>query len=447
MSGYKRTGCFLLVLILVFMTFANPLATQARAEPITLAVGTAATLITLLAMIGITFATVDLAKQAAQSFVNANPDIWDDINRIQVGGGGNGDPGGNRPGFFFDVANTAGAITILNRLKSFFGDGVGGEGSIKVPSKDVYQWHGVRIYDVSPNSSYAYLFDIAPYSIGSVCKITRNGIDLNYRLVQSGSKVTLFRNDHPVYYRYNAVSLQHNPYETCIYKMLFVVCRSAPTVLWVNPVILAKATDINTGKVTYRFAGTMVDTYDNDSGSLYISSTGELGTVINHIPYKNSSKYPLGNIISALPDAVNKQGTIVVDTTDTVNDLNNNPDTSPKVTQDTVLIDTGLKDILEQIKQGQEEDDFDAPKLPGGELLEKFPFCVPFDLFRIVQALNATPKAPKWTIPIKFDSLDYYEEYDFDLSEFETLVHPIRWGLTLIFLLGLIVVSRKMIKG
>lgn len=459
MSGYKRTGCFLLVLILVFMTFANPLATQARAEPITLAVGTAATLITLLAMIGITFATVDLAKQAAQSFVNANPDIWDDINRIQVGGGGNGDPGGNRPGFFFDVANTAGAITILNRLKSFFGDGVGGEGCVYVPDETSGAFDGIQFVnqmqflsasEAFAKASYSYRFFTvdSPLVVNVGSKVYKfccmqGDTPTTIMLVcsEDGGSYQLIRAlDFGSKSLYMASDIDRKILNVIDFRFGFRFNSSNPRYSLLVPFVAYKFIDEN-GRTRTEYSAPQscsVSVIVNSSGVTYPKKP---------INYNNNSKYPLGNIISALPDAVNKQGTIVVDTTDTVNDLNNNPDTSPKVTQDTVLIDTGLKDILEQIKQGQEEDDFDAPKLPGGELLEKFPFCVPFDLFRIVQALNATPKAPQFTIPVKLAVIDYYEEFTFDLSEYEILASRVRFITTLFYITALILLSRKLIKG
>ncbi|NLH02400.1 MAG: hypothetical protein GX488_11075 [Clostridiales bacterium] len=108
----------------------------------------------------------------------------------------------------------------------------------------------------------------------------------------------------------------------------------------------------------------------------------------------------------------------------------------------------GIKDLIKTVKESvsQTEVDVNVPEVPAS-IADKFPFCVPFDLFRLIKALNASPSAPIFTVPLKFDSINYQYDFRFDLSQYDNLVQPIRIGITLIFLLGLIMITRKLIKG
>lgn len=94
--------------------------------------------------------------------------------------------------------------------------------------------------------------------------------------------------------------------------------------------------------------------------------------------------------------------------------------------------------------------------LPGGglsytrpivDLSKFFPFCIPFDLIHLVQALDAEPVAPKWTLKLEPPQFPVEWEVVIDLSEFESLAKIFRTGETLLFVVGLILITRGIIKG
>lgn len=94
--------------------------------------------------------------------------------------------------------------------------------------------------------------------------------------------------------------------------------------------------------------------------------------------------------------------------------------------------------------------------LPGGglsytkpvvDLSKFFPFCIPFDLIHLIQALDAEPVAPKWTLKLEPPQFPVEWEVVLDLSEFETLAKIFRTGETLLFVIGLILITRGIIKG
>lgn len=83
--------------------------------------------------------------------------------------------------------------------------------------------------------------------------------------------------------------------------------------------------------------------------------------------------------------------------------------------------------------------------------LEKlFPFCLPFDLIDFIKVLDAQPEAPCFTIPFMYPTKDGLAKYDItiDLSQFDSVASLLRDMECLLFIVGLIMITRsKMIRG
>ncbi len=84
---------------------------------------------------------------------------------------------------------------------------------------------------------------------------------------------------------------------------------------------------------------------------------------------------------------------------------------------------------------------------PIVDLSKFFPFCIPFDLIHLVQALDAEPVAPKWSLKLEPPQFPVEWEVTLDLSQFESLAKIFRTGETLLFVVGLILITRGIIKG
>ena len=84
---------------------------------------------------------------------------------------------------------------------------------------------------------------------------------------------------------------------------------------------------------------------------------------------------------------------------------------------------------------------------PVVDLSKFFPFCIPFDLIHLVQALDADPVAPKWSLKLEPPQFPVEWEVTLDLSQFESLAKIFRTGETLLFVVGLILITRGIIKG
>lgn len=77
---------------------------------------------------------------------------------------------------------------------------------------------------------------------------------------------------------------------------------------------------------------------------------------------------------------------------------------------------------------------------------EKFPTSVPWDVAMIVNTMSADPKAPVMKLPLKLEKFGISEEITIDLSsdEWEKLASLCRYFLSLLFLLYMVHLTRKL---
>jgi len=88
--------------------------------------------------------------------------------------------------------------------------------------------------------------------------------------------------------------------------------------------------------------------------------------------------------------------------------------------------------------------DLDQVKLPL-TLKDKFPFCIPFDFLKAIGMLRANPVAPKFDYTFSIASIGFTEHFIIDLSMFDSLAVVLRWFLSLLFTVLLIVATRRFI--
>ena len=80
-------------------------------------------------------------------------------------------------------------------------------------------------------------------------------------------------------------------------------------------------------------------------------------------------------------------------------------------------------------------------------IINKFPFCIPFDLVRVIKKMDSTATAPRFEFPFKFQRLGINETIVLDLSQFEKVAVVVRWFVLVSYLLLLIYTTRSLIKG
>lgn len=81
------------------------------------------------------------------------------------------------------------------------------------------------------------------------------------------------------------------------------------------------------------------------------------------------------------------------------------------------------------------------------DLHEFFPFCVPFDLVRLIKVLHAEPQAPCFETAIKYDKLNINVPIKLDLSQFDDAAKVFRLCEVILFILSLILITRNIIRG
>ena len=80
------------------------------------------------------------------------------------------------------------------------------------------------------------------------------------------------------------------------------------------------------------------------------------------------------------------------------------------------------------------------------DLTQVFPFCLPFDLIRFLEALAAEPEAPRFEMPFVVPSLGIDITYVIDLSFMDDVMEIFRYCELVGFAFALIMLTPKMIK-
>lgn len=133
------------------------------------------------------------------------------------------------------------------------------------------------------------------------------------------------------------------------------------------------------------------------------------------------------------------------------------PDDTPiAVPLPVVDVDTGVIDntIPIEVDVPRVDIDSDLPDLSLPTMISnKFPFCLPFDLYRAVKLLVAEPVVPHWDVNLKIPiseavgggNLDF--SFSIDFSQFELIGRLCRWFSTILFTFSLVKVTPLICKG
>lgn len=124
-------------------------------------------------------------------------------------------------------------------------------------------------------------------------------------------------------------------------------------------------------------------------------------------------------------------------------------DTITKTAEDVRTVDKDKTDTKDDTKDDTNTKP-NKPSIPGlslPEILfkEKFPFCLPWDLYNLFAGLQTEEEAPRFVVPFKFERLGIDEEIVIDFSDYEEQIKIIRFFTGAMFVLALIMISRKLI--
>lgn len=104
------------------------------------------------------------------------------------------------------------------------------------------------------------------------------------------------------------------------------------------------------------------------------------------------------------------------------------------------------------------EDDLEGSVVPSGAwyndniiivdgLEDFFPFCIPWDIYELIQRFNVPPEAPEFDLDIGFAGLWQDESIHFDFSAWDTAARIFRICIVVGFIFFLIVKTRDLIRG
>lgn len=107
--------------------------------------------------------------------------------------------------------------------------------------------------------------------------------------------------------------------------------------------------------------------------------------------------------------------------------------------QDTASIDDTLKDVTATPGQS------DLPSFKF-DLRELFPFCIPFDIYRLLSSFDSTPTAPHVQLPIVIQSIGFSYTLDLDFSAWDPVAQAMRTAELIVYAIGLAWATGKVIK-
>ena len=113
--------------------------------------------------------------------------------------------------------------------------------------------------------------------------------------------------------------------------------------------------------------------------------------------------------------------------------------TQQQMQQDTSSIDSTLKDVTATPGQS------DLPSFKF-DLRELFPFCIPFDIYRLLSSFDATPQAPHVRLPIVIQSIGFSYTLDLDFSAWNPVAQAMRTAELIVYAIGLAWATGKVIK-
>lgn len=137
----------------------------------------------------------------------------------------------------------------------------------------------------------------------------------------------------------------------------------------------------------------------------------------------------------SVPDVYNGTDSVIITVPQDITDVND----ISKVLDSDITIST---DTVADYPDG-------VPEIDSSGLFDKFPFCLPVDIYNMITGFYAPAEAPRYVIPIKlFPQNDgYLIDYNLvvDFSFLDPVIPIIRYGTSFIFIVGLILITRKMI--
>lgn len=140
----------------------------------------------------------------------------------------------------------------------------------------------------------------------------------------------------------------------------------------------------------------------------------------------------------------------VVDGTASLDDVSTASKVRPyDTTKNTVIDSSKVTDIPISSVVSDASKNNTAQKLKNPSLASVFPFCIPWDIYSVVKVFSADPVAPSYTfeVPWSIEKDAKPVKYTIDLSNYAPVSTVCRSLFLLLFIVGLAMVTRDLIRG
>lgn len=148
---------------------------------------------------------------------------------------------------------------------------------------------------------------------------------------------------------------------------------------------------------------------------------------------------PVDDVIDGLNDLIEQQDTVI----EGINDLVEGTDAIEDAIED---VKTEVGEIAETLEEATEVIEPEAAADYKFDLRNLFPFCIPFDIVRILGLFDVSPVAPHVQLPFVIDSLNFSYTFDLDFSAFNSVAAIMRGLEFIVFAIGLAIVTSKVIR-
>lgn len=78
-----------------------------------------------------------------------------------------------------------------------------------------------------------------------------------------------------------------------------------------------------------------------------------------------------------------------------------------------------------------------------GDITKLFPFCIPFDLIRLIKGMSADKQPPVFHYEHKFKDINYTFVVDVDLSNYDKYIKLFRFGMQIFYIIALMFLTSK----
>lgn len=148
---------------------------------------------------------------------------------------------------------------------------------------------------------------------------------------------------------------------------------------------------------------------------------------------------PVDNVIDGLNDLIEQQDTVI----EGIDDIIEGTDAIEDAIED---VKDEVGEIAETIEEATEVIDPEVADDYKFDLRNLFPFCIPFDIVRILGLFDVSPVAPHVQLPFVIDSLNFSYTFDLDFSAFNSVAAIMRGLEFIVFAIGLAIVTSKVIR-